>query len=744
MAIHPAPVSSSSRALALRKRPDLVERLLYFGRRRHWVVKDPLTWRFFQLRDEEHEVLSALDGTASLDSIRRRLEARFAPRLVSIEQVQQFIERLHADGLVVADAPDQAEALLKRRRGRRRWKLVETLANPLAIRFRGIDPHAALERLYPWCRWMFSPWVLAGCVLLVLAALALVVVEFDVVRRRAPALAAWLTPRSALWLLATLAVTKVIHELGHALAARHFGGRCHELGVMLLVFTPCLYCNVSDAWLFADKWRRAAVGAAGIAVELVLAAACTFLWWFSQPGLFNLLCFNVMTVCSIGTVLFNGNPLLRYDGYYILCDLLQTPNLGPRSDACMRRWLARRLWGWDSPSAGDLQHPSAWLLAYSAASHAYRLGLIAVILWGVSRMLVAQRLDAAAAALVGVVVGGVAVGPAIRAGRLLADPRTRPPFRGGRAAAGWLAVLAAAAAVLAVPLPCRIVEPVVVEPRDARAVYVSVPGMLFDAVPPGAIVRRGQALARLENLDLSKQAAQLAGRASRQQRHVRSLETRSLTDDSARLLLPAARQTLADLLSQQRQLQRDLTRLTLTAPTDGVVLPPTSQHRPPHEIPNGWRGTPLDESNRGAWLNTGTLLCRVGDPQRLDALIVVDQVNVQRLAVGQAVTMRFASSGRQTLQGTIGEIAQRDLQVAPANLAAAGRLAVRPDVSGRTRPATTSYQVRVALDRTPPDLLPGATGLARIELPPQSLARRLLRYASHTFRVELYAPPAAR
>ena len=97
---------------------------------------------------------------------------------------------------------------------------------------------------------------------------------------------------------------------------------------MLLVFTPCLYCNVSDSWMLASKWQRIAIAAAGMYVELILATSRTFLWWFSEPGLFNSLCLNTMLVCSVGTLLFNGNPLLRYDGYYILSDLVEVPNLG--------------------------------------------------------------------------------------------------------------------------------------------------------------------------------------------------------------------------------------------------------------------------------------------------------------------------------------------------------------------------------------------------------------------------------
>ena len=139
--------------------------------------------------------------------------------------------------------------------------------------------------------------------------------------------------------------TKVLHEFGHGLACKRFGGECHEMGVMLLVVTPCLYCNVSDAWMIPSKWRRAAIGAAGMYVELILASLATFLWWFSEPGLVNHLCLNVMFVCSVSTLLFNANPLMRFDGYYILADLLEIPNLRQKSAAVIQRKLGAWLLG---------------------------------------------------------------------------------------------------------------------------------------------------------------------------------------------------------------------------------------------------------------------------------------------------------------------------------------------------------------------------------------------------------------
>jgi hypothetical protein len=157
---------------------------------------------------------------------------------------------------------------------------------------------------------------------------------------------------------------KVCHEFGHGLACRRFGGECHEIGVMFLVFTPCLYCNVSDSWRMPNKWHRAVIGAAGMYVELILAIFATFIWWFAEPGIVRDICLQVMLIASVSTVLFNGNPLLRFDGYYILSDLLEIPNLHQRSAKALSSLLGRYWMG--LPPSPDPLLPQNRMWAFAA------------------------------------------------------------------------------------------------------------------------------------------------------------------------------------------------------------------------------------------------------------------------------------------------------------------------------------------------------------------------------------------
>jgi putative peptide zinc metalloprotease protein len=313
-------LSSSARKLPIRRRPDLVARRQHYLGRSYWVVKDPLGLNYYRFQDEEFAILQMLDGQTSLDEIKERFEDEFPPQKITLEELQQFLGMLHRSGLVVADVPGQGRQLRKRRDERKRKEWINAVSNILCIRFKGFDPERVLNRLYPYFRWFFAPVTVVLCCLLGLSALTLVAAEFDVFRAKLPEFHQFFSIHNAFLLAVMLCVTKIMHEFGHGLCCKHFGGECHEMGVMILVLTPCLYCNVSDSWMLPSKWQRAAIGMAGMYVEIVLASICTFLWWFSEPGLFHNLCLDVMFISSVSTIIFNANPLLRYDGYYILAD----------------------------------------------------------------------------------------------------------------------------------------------------------------------------------------------------------------------------------------------------------------------------------------------------------------------------------------------------------------------------------------------------------------------------------------
>ena len=425
--------ASSARPLPLVMRRDLTIRSMRMRGRLLWVVKDPVAMRYYQLREEEYFVLRQLDGRVSSDEIQARFERRFAQRQLESPRLQAFLARLHREGLLVSLASGQGSELLARRKKLVRQAWLEGVSNILALRLRGVDPDRFLGRVAPWFGWLFSRWFLASSGLLIGSAIGLVVIHFETLRQRLPDFHAFFGAGNLVWLAVAVGLAKVLHELGHALACRHFGGRCHEIGIMFLVFTPCLYCNVSDAWLMPNKWRRIAIGAAGMGVEMVLAAVATFVWWWTGPGLLNGLCLDLMFVCSASTLLFNGNPLLRYDGYYILSDWSETPNLQEQASQVVRRWWVRWAFGIETPA--DRLAPDGgegWLALYAVAATAYRLFVVIAILWFLERVLKPYGLEALAHVATLVVIGGMIAVPLARGAKWFWDRQRSEPLQWSR------------------------------------------------------------------------------------------------------------------------------------------------------------------------------------------------------------------------------------------------------------------------------------------------------------------------
>ncbi|MBI3861270.1 MAG: HlyD family efflux transporter periplasmic adaptor subunit [Planctomycetia bacterium] len=228
-----------------------------------------------------------------------------------------------------------------------------------------------------------------------------------------------------------------------------------------------------------------------------------------------------------------------------------------------------------------------------------------------------------------------------------------------------------------------------------------------------------------------------SGRA-RQKLRLDNLKRRQTSDAEAAALIPTAEEALADLDERLARRLEDQKRLVVKAPISGTVLPVRRKPRSvaPAEL-ESWSGLPLDEANRGSRMETGTVLCQIGDPQRFEAWLVLDQRDVEYVHVGQEVQVQLEQSPGRMLTGTIQEVAEFDLKVTPAELLPAGTVPTKPDESGVPRPVSTAYQARVALDQGDADLLIGSAGQARVAAAPQSLARRLARYLSHTFRFEL-------
>ena len=738
-------VAASSRPMPLRMRPDLVARQHRYQGRAYWVIKEPIGLRYFRFQEEEYAVLRMLDGNSSLETIKQRFEREFAPHKMTYSDLQQFIGMLHQSGLVVSDAPGQGQQLQKRRREQQKREWMGRLSNVLALRFKGIDPERLLNFLDPLTRWFFSPTAAICLMLFALSALGLVLVQFDVFRARLPAFQTFFGPNNWLALAITLGLTKVLHEFGHGLLCKRFGGECHEMGVMFLVLTPCLYCNVSDSWMLPSKWQRAAIGAGGIYVELVLASIATYLWWFTEPGtLINSLGLRVMFICSVSTVLFNGNPLLRFDGYYILSDLVEIPNLRAKASKILQRLAAQWCLGLELPEDPFLPQRNLWLFAaYTIAAVVYRWIVFFSILFFLNQVFEPYGLKILGQIIALMGVGGLFVMPVWQLFKFLRIPGRLEQVKRVRVAATVGVVLAVLAGVMLIPVPHNVVCSVQIQPRDSATLFVEVPGRLATHPPAiGAEAQAGQTLAQLENEDLRLELLQLESTARDLELQLNNLiYLQRAGDPEAQLQIKQREKELESITEQLKDKRTDVARLQLVSPITGIVLPPEPRKRAPEDDERmaEWYGTPLDEENQGVFLQVGDPFCRVGNPRELEALLVIDEADIDFVREGQRVKIKLDAHTGATLVGQIKDRGRSEMKIAPPGLSTmqGGELATQMDPDGKMRPVHASYEARVPLTDEDQALRLGMRGRAKIRAGMQTVGARLRRYLERTFHFDL-------
>src|SRR5437764_1736473 len=367
------PLGQAAEHLRVKLRPDLVVQPQFYEGMTHYVVKDPLALKYFRFKIEEYFLLQQLDGVQTLQDVKKAFERKYRPQTISIEDLTRFVAQLHEAGLAQIDSPEQAKVLIRRRR-KNRWKKVwQFLANILYIKIPIIDPEKLLTGMYPYFRWIFTSYFIAFSVGMMLTALTLVVSQWSTFSARLPDFQSFFNWSTIFYFWISLAIIKIIHEFGHGLTAKHFGGEVHEMGMLFLVLTPALYCDVTDSWLLPSKWKRIWISAAGIYVECFLASIATFVWWNTEPGLLNSLMLATMFICSVNTILFNANPLLRYDGYYVLADWLEIPNLRIKSTQFFAYLIQEKVLGLEIPVQSYMQRSRRLLfVTYAVARYLYR------------------------------------------------------------------------------------------------------------------------------------------------------------------------------------------------------------------------------------------------------------------------------------------------------------------------------------------------------------------------------------
>ena len=496
-----------------------------------------------------------------------------------------------------------------------------------------------------------------------------------------------------------------------------------------------------------NKWHRAAIGAAGMYVEVFLASLATFLWWFSEPGLLNHICLSIMFVCSVSTILFNGNPLLRFDGYYILSDIAEIPNLRQKSSKILGRLAQEYCLGIEQQEDPFLPDRHLWFFAlYTTAATVYRWVVVFSILFFLNAVLEPYGLKVIGQAIGLMGLFGLLVQPVWNIIKFFRAPGRMSQVKSKNLSITIAIIVALLAFVCFVKLPYSVKCAVEIKPSREKVERVIVKGagqLSAVHVDLGDEVKQDQLIAELVDLPL-----ELRYQETEREYNTLYAQWQSLSKDKKRMdgTVTAEIRRLEQAVRASEEAMRILNKrrewLKLRAPLAGIVLPPPEKKPDPKvegHLPS-WHGSLMRRENRGARVEQNDVVCMVGDPTAFEAMLIIDQADLPFVSTAMGAMVRLDAYADDILEGQIVEIAGADMEVASPAMStqAGGRMALVTDASGVQRPQSASYEARVPLeDLQQLALRPGMRGRAKIKAQKQTLLSRFWRLLNRTFHLNI-------
>jgi putative peptide zinc metalloprotease protein len=655
-----------------------------------FVLQDHAAGRSHRFSPAAHHFIGLMDGARTVQQIWEATSARLGDAAPTQEDVIRLLGQLHSADALLCDVPPDSMEVFRRHQRHERMEWRRRLWTPLALRFPIWDPDRFLERTMPLVQPLFGwfgvlLWLaVVGCGM-VLAVSHWTDLTENVIDRV-------LAPQNLLLLWLVYPLVKALHELGHAYATRRWGGEVHEIGIMLLVLTPVPYVDASASWGFRDKRKRMVVGGAGIAVELFLGSLALFVWLSVEPGAVRAIAYNVMLISGISTLLFNGNPLLRFDGYYVLADAIEIPNLGTRANKYLGYLFQRYLCGVkDADSPAESPGERAWMVLYGVTSFFYRMFIMFVII-----LFIAGKFF-----LVGVLLAiwAVATQIIVPMGKTLSFLATSPGLRRQRGRVMMTSVLVIAALLgllFVAPAPSWTrAEGVVWVPEEAQ-VRAGTEGFVERVlVPADSIVVRGQPLIQAYDPFLQTRVAVLKAQLRELSAQYDALAIQD------RVQAAMVREEMASVAANLERSREREAELTIRSPANGRFVAPNAVDLP------------------GRFVTKGQLVAYVVEPKELTARVAVGQDDIAQVRQRtRSVEVMLAGWGASPLPAEIRrEVpgASRQLPTAALGSAGGGLFAVDPrDNQGVTALARV-FQLELGLPAEVRDPYLGARVYVRFD-----------------------------
>jgi putative peptide zinc metalloprotease protein len=644
----------------------------HFRGERWFVLEDLVEGTVHRFAPAARRAIGLMDGSRTLDQIWIALAELGEERPTQDELIHLLAQMDGANLLATEWMPDLGEMSNRARRSAS-TKLWRRLSNPLYLRIPLVDPDRFLDATVGFVRPLWSVWGFLIWLAVVGWGAVQVASHWSALTHD---LADRVLARDNLLILAlTFPILKLLHELGHCYAAKIGGGSVHEAGVMTLIVMPVPYVDVSGASAFANKWRRALVGAAGMLTELFCAAIAMMVWINAEPGFARAAAFNCVLIAGVSTLIFNGNPLLRFDAYFILSDLIEIPNLGQRAIRFYGYLVNRFAFGVRGlASPAHSRGEAVWFSFYAVASYAYRLWVMLSI-----ALFVAGQLHGAGALLAVWTVASAVLYPIAQG---LWFVVRGPALHQRRARAIGVtagAVVVAALLLFAVRLPYGTVTQGVVWAPAGADVRAGAEGtMVRLAASPGAALETGAPVAKLTDTVLDARVALLGAQ-------LREVELRELAaEQTDRVQAQMLRKQIAYFRSALDDMRARRAALDVTAPGAGRFL------------------IAAPDDLDGRYLRRGELIGYVLDDAAVSVRVIVPQSEIELVREDtQGVDLRFSSDPMRELH--VGQVsrevptATRQLPSVALSTAGGGPIPVDPSDEHHLRALEMVFQVDVTL-----------------------------------------------
>lgn len=634
-----------------------------------WTLHDPSANRFYRLGWPEFEIISRWQS-ASAEKIATRVNAETTLEITA-EDVDQLRRFLMSSDLLRVATPQATDYLLgKAARLRQNWPQW-VLHNYLFIRIPLVRPDRFLTATYPYVRFIFSRGFASAILATFLLGLYLVARQWDVFR---DTFVDMFTLEGAVAFGITLGFLKVIHELGHAYTAKRFGCRVPTMGAALLVMVPVLYTDVNESWKLTERDKRLAIGVAGVAAELCCAALALCAWGFLPNGPARSAAFLVATTTWVTTVLINSSPFMRYDGYYVLSDFLEMPNLHTRAFALARWWLREKLLGLGDPPPEDLPLPrERFLILFSFLTWAYRftlfMGIAAVVYHFVIKIL--------GVAMMAVEMGYFLARPILREltswWERRADIRLSPRTLLTASSAAALLIL------FIVPWRSEVDAPALLKSKEHVDIFMPEFGAQIAAikVTNGQAVEKGALLLQLASPDLDYKIAHT-------QSEIDTLQWQMSAEGFNSELLARSQVTAREYQTALATMSglRDLkAQLEVRAPIAGKVVDLSP------------------DLEAGLWMPAKEKLAAIVDPQAITIEAYVDEADLDRITVGDRATFFADADSRLSVPLHVTVIARASTtMLTDPSLASiyGGPITVRTPKQKELVPDRTIYRLSLA------------------------------------------------